>query len=88
MQVEREVVAFYAVLLMKDRVGEEFAATVASVTDFGFFVELDNELVEGLVKAETLGPDYEFDSILHALVYPSLGRRIEGRDGGRHAAGV
>ncbi len=76
MQVEREVTAFYAVLLMKDRVGEEFAATVSSVTDFGFFVELDNERVEGLVKAELLGPDHEFDQTLHTLVYPSLGRRV------------
>ncbi len=77
MQVEREVVSFYSVLLMKERVGEEFAATVASVTDFGFFVELDSELVEGLVKAELVSPDYEFDTTLHALVYPSLGRRVK-----------
>ncbi|MGQ0504034.1 MAG: ribonuclease R [Myxococcaceae bacterium] len=76
MQVEREVVSFYSVLLMKDRVGEEFEATVASVTDFGFFVELDHELVEGLVKAETVSPDFDFDSTLNALVYTSLGIRV------------
>ena len=75
MSVEREVVSFYAALLMKDRVGEEFAATVASVTDFGFFVELDEVHVEGLVKAEALGPGSKLDKVLHALVYPN-GRRV------------
>ena|GEM_PF-32382 len=75
MQVEREVVSFYATLMMKDRVGEEFAATVAAITDFGFFVELDAEHVEGLVKAETLGPGSKLDKLTHSLVYPN-GRRV------------
>ncbi|NVJ21496.1 ribonuclease R [Myxococcus sp. AM011] len=75
MQVEREVVSFYATLMMKDRVGEEFAATVAAITDFGFFVELDAEHVEGLVKAETLGPGSKLDKQTHSLVYPN-GRRV------------
>src|SRR5690606_10787743 len=75
MQVEREVVSFYATLLMKDRVGEEFDATVSSITDFGFFVELDEEHVEGLVKTESVGFGGKLDKLLHALVYPD-GRRI------------
>jgi ribonuclease R len=75
MQVEREVVSFYACLLMKERVGEEFAATVAAITDFGFFVELDEEHVEGLVKAETVGPGAKLDKQTHALVYAG-GRRV------------
>ncbi|WIG97707.1 ribonuclease R [Myxococcus sp. SDU36] len=75
MQVEREVVSFYACLLMKDRVGEEFAATVAAITDFGFFVELDEVHVEGLVKAETLGPGAKLDKLTHSLVYAN-GRRV------------
>jgi ribonuclease R len=75
MQVEREVVAFYATLLMKDRVGEEFDATVSSITDFGFFVELNEEHVEGLVKTESVGFGGKLDKLTHALVYPD-GRRI------------
>ncbi|MCP3137738.1 ribonuclease R [Pyxidicoccus xibeiensis] len=75
MQVEREVVSFYACLLLKDRVGEEFAATVAAITDFGFFVELDEVHVEGLVKAETLGPSAKLDKLTHSLVYAG-GRRV------------
>ncbi|XXF75124.1 ribonuclease R [Myxococcaceae bacterium GXIMD 01537] len=75
MQVEREVVSFYACLLMKDRVGQEFDATVSSVTDFGFFVELDIEHVEGLIKTEALGFGGKFDKALLAIVYPD-GRRV------------
>jgi ribonuclease R len=76
MQVEREVVSFYAVLMMKDRIGEEFDATVASVVDFGFFVELDEVHVEGLVRADTFGPGARFDKATHAFVL-SGGRRVK-----------
>jgi ribonuclease R len=74
MKCEREVNALYACLLMEDRVGEEFAATVASVTDFGLFVELDVEHVEGLVRADDLGPGHRL--VVGALVWPS-GRRVQ-----------
>ncbi|HET9449289.1 MAG TPA: ribonuclease R, partial [Aggregicoccus sp.] len=75
MLAERETVSFYATLLMKDRVGEEFQATVSSVVDFGFFVELDKEFVEGLVKADALGPGAKLDKAIHALSYPN-GRKV------------
>ncbi|HEY1333079.1 MAG TPA: VacB/RNase II family 3'-5' exoribonuclease, partial [Myxococcaceae bacterium] len=74
MKCEREVNALYACLLMEDRVGEEFAATVSSLTDFGFFVELDAEHVEGLVRADELGPGHRL--VVGALVWPS-GRRVQ-----------
>jgi len=75
-QVEREVSSFYAAVLMKDRVGEEFSGTVSSVTDFGVFVELDGLWVEGLVKAQSLGPDFRFDQRLHQAVVPSSGMKL------------
>jgi ribonuclease R len=76
MQVEREVVSFYAALMMKDRIGEEFDATVASVVEFGFFVELDEVHVEGLVRADAFGPGSRFDKALHAFVLAG-GRRVK-----------
>jgi len=75
MQVEREVVSFYATLVMKDRVGEEFEATVSGLAEFGCFVELDEEHVEGLVKAEAIGFGGKLDKLTHALVFPD-GRRV------------
>jgi ribonuclease R len=74
MKCEREVNALYACILMEDRVGEEFAATVSSLTDFGFFVELDVEHAEGLVRADDLGPGHRL--VIGALVWPS-GRRVQ-----------
>ncbi|MBM7117375.1 ribonuclease R [Archangium primigenium] len=70
MQAERETVSFYAALMMKDRVGEEFAATVAGIAEFGFFVELDTVHVEGLVRADSLGAGARFDKALLALLLP------------------
>ena len=39
---------------MRDKLGEEFDALIISVAKFGFFVELVNLFVEGLVPLETL----------------------------------
>jgi ribonuclease R len=75
MQVERDVTSFYAALLMQPRVGETFRATVSGVTDFGVFVELDEEHVEGLVSSDALGTRSRFDERLHALVLGD-GRRV------------
>ncbi|HUM12530.1 MAG TPA: ribonuclease R [Myxococcaceae bacterium] len=74
MKCEREVNSLYACLLMEDRVGEEFSATVSSLADFGFFVELDTEHVEGLVRADDLGPGHRL--VVGALVWPT-GRRVQ-----------
>lgn len=75
-EVEREVCSFYAAVLIKDRVGEEFSATVSSVADFGVFVELDGLWVEGLIKGTSLGLDFRFDKRLHQAVVPSSGLKL------------
>lgn len=41
---------------MKKHIGEEFEGIITSVTNFGFFVELDNT-IEGLVRVESLPKD-------------------------------
>lgn len=53
---------------VKDRVGDEFTGTVASVTAFGLFVELRDIYVEGLVHITALKNDYyQFDPVRHML---------------------
>ena len=42
---------------MEDRVGEDFDGLITSVTKFGFFVELTDLFVEGLVPLSTLIDD-------------------------------
>ncbi len=43
---------------MQDRIGEDFDGLIISVTKFGFFVELTDLFVEGLVPLNTLIDDY------------------------------
>ncbi len=43
---------------MADRVGDEFSGLILSVTKFGFFVELDELFIEGLVPLSSLGGDF------------------------------
>lgn len=54
---ERELVDWKKVKFMVDRVGEEFAAMIISTTRFGFFVELEDLFIEGLVPIDTLPGD-------------------------------
>jgi ribonuclease R len=51
---ERELMEWKKARFLRDRLGEEFAALITSVTKFGFFVELTEYFIEGLVPAETL----------------------------------
>jgi len=54
---ERELIEWKKVKFMQDRVGDEFDALIISTTKFGFFVELQDLFVEGLVPIETLPGD-------------------------------
>jgi ribonuclease R len=54
---ERELMEGKKVKFMQDRVGEEFEGLITSVTKFGFFVELTDLFVEGLVPLNTLNDD-------------------------------
>jgi ribonuclease R len=54
---ERELMEWKKVKFMQDRIGEEFDGLITSVTKFGFFVELTDLFVEGLVPLNTLIDD-------------------------------
>jgi ribonuclease R len=43
---------------MQDRIGDEFDGLIVSVTKFGFFVELNELFVEGLVPLDSLEDDH------------------------------
>ncbi len=53
-EAERELVEWKKVKFMVDHVGDEFNALIISTTKFGFFVELEDLFVEGLVPIDTL----------------------------------
>ncbi len=69
-EAERELMEWKKVKFMQDRVGDEFDALIISTTKFGFFVELSELFVEGLVPIETLGSD--------RFLYHENGRKIIG----------
>ena len=54
---ERELMEWKKVKFMEDRVGEEFAGLIVSVTKFGLFVELIDMFIEGLVPLASLADD-------------------------------
>jgi len=58
MEAEREIVARYRIRFMKERIGDVFEGVISGVTAFGFFVELTDIFVEGLVRVTSLHDDY------------------------------
>ena len=66
---ERELVEWKKARFMEDRVGDQFAALLISTTRFGFFVELQELFVEGLVPIDTLpGDRYMFHENTRRIV--------------------
>jgi ribonuclease R len=60
-EAERELVAWKKVKFMIDKVGDEFSGLIISTTRFGFFVELAELFIEGLVPIDTLpGDRYQY----------------------------
>ncbi len=71
----REAIDWLKCEYMMDKVGEEYDAVISSVTSFGFFVELAEIFVEGLVHISALRNDYyQFDPIRHALLGERTGK--------------
>ena len=54
---ERELMEWKKARFMQDRIGEDFEGLIISVTKYGFFVELTDLFVEGLVPLSTLTDD-------------------------------
>ena len=65
----RDVVSWLKCEYMMDKIGEVFPGIISAVTSFGFFVELAEIYVEGLVHISNLGQDYfHFDPTSHQLI--------------------
>ena len=76
-EAEREVVRWKQVDFMRTRVGEEFAGHVTGVVAFGYFVQLADVFVEGLVHVSDLRDDfYRYDEQAHRLIGERFGRVI------------
>ena len=73
---ERESIDLKTTEYMVQFIGEEFPATIAGVTAFGFFAELQNG-VEGLVHISSLDDDYyQYVEEQHCLIGERLKKRL------------
>ena len=69
MEAEREILDRYRVRFMREKIGEVFEGVISGVTAFGFFVELKDIFVEGLVRVTGLHDDYyHYDEKRYSLV--------------------
>ena len=59
-QAERDSIKLFQALWMNDQVGQVFAGHITSIMDFGFFVQLDENHCEGLVRMELIEHPEEF----------------------------
>lgn len=75
-EATRDVENWLKCYYMRERIGEDFDGTVASVVPFGIFVALDTVYVEGLVHVSELGEDYfQYDQIKHQMLGERSGKR-------------
>ena len=65
---ERASIKYKQVEFMSDHLGETFRGTISSVTEFGIYVEIDENKCEGLIPLRDLEGDYyEFDEKNYCL---------------------
>ncbi|MFW6005036.1 MAG: ribonuclease R [Desulfonatronovibrionaceae bacterium] len=58
MNAEREILKRATIIYLKDKVGQTYDGVVSSVADFGFWVELEEVLAEGMVRLSSIHDDY------------------------------
>lgn len=75
-EATRDVMSWLKCEFMMGKVGEEFDAIISAVTPFGFFAELSEVYIEGLVHISNLDKDFfHYDPIGHRLVGQRSGVR-------------
>ena len=75
---ERESIKFMQTKYLKNKIGESFSGVISGVTDWGFYVELDKNKCEGLVKISTIKNDYFiYDEKTQSLIGKSSKKRYQ-----------
>ncbi|WP_461208940.1 ribonuclease R [Desulfocurvus sp. DL9XJH121] len=77
MEAEREILKRLTILFLEDKVGEEYTGVVNGVAEYGFWVELNEVMAEGMVRLSTLDDDYyRFVTQRQEIVGERTGRRF------------
>lgn len=76
-QAERASTKYKQIEMIQDKLGETFEGIVGSITDFGFYVVIDYNHCEGLVRYAAMGDDkYFFDEDEYCVIGNRTGKRI------------
>lgn len=68
-EATRDVAGALKCSYMDKHVGDEFNGVISGVTNFGFFVTIEDLFVDGLVHVTSLKKEYyHFDEVQHALI--------------------
>lgn len=72
---ERESIKYMQAKYLEQFVGEEFSGVITGVTDWGVFVELNDNYCEGMIRIRDFKDDYYiFDEKNHQIIGESSGR--------------
>jgi ribonuclease R len=73
-EAEREYIKLKQIRWLSQHIGEKFDSIISGVISVGFFVELENTMVEGFVSIDSLQDDtYFYDELEFAII----GKRYE-----------
>lgn len=66
---ERASIKYKQVEFMSERLGQEFAGVISGVTEWGLYVEINENKCEGMIPMRDLGDDYyDFDEKNYCLI--------------------
>ncbi len=68
-QAEREAIKILQVQFMSTQVGKEFQGIISGISEFGIYIELTENMIEGMVRLKELHDDYYIlDERNHQLI--------------------
>ena len=75
-QAERMSIKYKQVEFMQDKIGKEYEGIISGVTDWGLFVEITENMIEGMVPIRDLDDDfYVFDEADYSITGNRFGRQ-------------
>ncbi len=75
-EAERASIKYKMVEFMQDKIGEVYDGTISGLTEWGMYVEIDENPVEGMVSIRSMNGDYfQFDEKRYTLVGQRTGKQ-------------
>jgi len=76
-EAERASTKYFQVLFMQDKVGMEFDGMVSGISEWGIYIEIEENKCEGMIRLRDLNDDsYYFDESAYKIVGHNHGKEI------------